>query len=37
MQVMPLSFQPFSFMIEAPGAFVCLGILLAIMNSIGKK
>lgn len=31
------SFQPFSFMIEAPGAFVCLGLLLCIMNMIGKK
>ena len=30
------SFQPFSFMIEAPGAFVCLGLLLCIMNMIGK-
>ena len=25
-------FKPFSFMIEAPGAFVCLGLLLAAMN-----
>ncbi|UCE51965.1 MAG: electron transport complex subunit E [Desulfobacterales bacterium] len=31
------SFQPFSFMIEAPGAFVCLGLLLCIMNLVGKK
>jgi len=31
------SYQPFSFMIEAPGAFVCLGLLLCIMNMIGKK
>lgn len=31
------SFQPFSFMIEAPGAFVCLGLMLCIMNVIGKK
>jgi Na+-translocating ferredoxin:NAD+ oxidoreductase subunit E len=31
------SFQPFSFMIEAPGAFVCLGLMLCIMNLMGKK
>jgi len=31
------SFQPFTFMIEAPGAFVCLGLLLCIMNLVGKK
>jgi electron transport complex protein RnfE len=31
------SFEPFTFMIEAPGAFVCLGLLLCIMNIIGKK
>ncbi len=31
------SFEPFSFMVEAPGAFVCLGLLLCIMNMIGKK
>jgi electron transport complex protein RnfE len=32
--VMWSSFRPFTFMIEAPGAFVSLGILLAIMNAI---
>ncbi|MBW1963526.1 MAG: electron transport complex subunit E [Deltaproteobacteria bacterium] len=26
------SFQPFEFMIQAPGAFVCLGLMLCIMN-----
>jgi electron transport complex protein RnfE len=31
------SFKPFSFMIEAPGAFICLGLLLCIMNLFGKK
>ncbi len=30
------SFQPFTFMVEAPGAFVCLGLLLAIMNLLEK-
>jgi Na+-translocating ferredoxin:NAD+ oxidoreductase subunit E len=31
------SFQPFGFMVEAPGAFVCLGLMLCIMNLLGKK
>ncbi len=32
-QIMPETFKPFSFMVEAPGAFVCLGILLSAMNA----
>jgi electron transport complex protein RnfE len=35
--VFPPSFQPFSFMIEAPGAFVCLGLMLCFMNLVGNK
>lgn len=31
------SYEPFKFMVEAPGAFVCLGLMLAIMNLVGKK
>ncbi len=31
------SFQPFSFLVEAPGAFVALGLMLCIMNMLGKK
>jgi electron transport complex protein RnfE len=31
------SFQPFSFLIEAPGAFMCLGLMLCAMNMLGKK
>ncbi|MBT6340503.1 MAG: electron transport complex subunit E [Desulfobacula sp.] len=31
------AFQPFAFMVEAPGAFVALGLMLAIMNLIGSK
>ena len=31
------SFKPFSFMIQAPGAFVCLGLMLCVMNMLGKK
>ena len=30
-------FQPFTFMVQAPGAFVCLGLMLCLMNLIGKK
>lgn len=33
-QVMWSSFRPFTFMIEAPGAFISLGILLGIMNAV---
>ncbi len=29
-------FMPFTFMIQAPGAFVCLGLMLAIMNLFKK-
>lgn len=31
------SFEPFAFAVEAPGAFICLGLMLCIMNMIGKK
>lgn len=31
------AFEPFIFMVEAPGAFVALGLLLCIMNILGKK
>jgi electron transport complex protein RnfE len=30
-------FQPFQFMIQAPGAFICLGIMLCFMNMVGSK
>jgi electron transport complex protein RnfE len=30
-------FQPFQFMVQAPGAFICLGIMLCFMNMVGKK
>lgn len=36
-EVMWSTFRPFSFMVEAPGAFITLGILLAIMNVISKS
>ncbi len=31
------SFEPFRFLVQAPGAFICLGLMLAVMNVIGKK
>ena len=31
------SYQPFSFLVEAPGAFVALGLMLCLMNLAGKK
>ncbi|MGD9159405.1 MAG: electron transport complex subunit E [Desulfobacteraceae bacterium] len=36
-EVMGASYQPFTFLVEAPGAFVCLGLMLCIMNMLGKK
>jgi len=33
--VMGEAFEPLKFMVEAPGAFVCLGVLLGIMNVVG--
>lgn len=35
--VMGASFEPFKFMVEAPGAFMCLGLMLCFMNMVGKK
>jgi electron transport complex protein RnfE len=32
--VMGSGYEPFSFMIQAPGAFVCLGLLLGLMNVV---
>ena len=37
MPVFGPDFEPFRFMVEAPGAFVCLGLMLCIMNILGKK
>ena len=36
-QIFGPSYQPFSFMVEAPGAFVALGLMLCLMNLVGKK
>jgi Na+-translocating ferredoxin:NAD+ oxidoreductase subunit E len=30
-------FEPFRFMVKAPGAFLCLGILLGLMNAWSRK
>lgn len=35
MQVFGPSFQPFEIMVQAPGAFICLGLILGAMNLIG--
>ena len=37
MQVMWDKFEPFAFMVEAPGAFVCLGLVLGLINLVPKK
>ena len=37
MSVFGQSFQPFTFMVEAPGAFVCLGLMLSLMNLAGNE
>ena len=36
-QVFGPSYQPFKFMVEAPGAFMALGLMLCLMNLVGKK
>ena len=36
-RLMPASFEPIEFLQKAPGAFVCLGLMLGVMNVLGKK
>ena len=36
-EVMWSSIEPLSFMVKAPGAFVCLGFLLGLMNIISRR
>ncbi len=31
------SFQPFTFMVQAPGAFIALGLMLCFINVVGSK
>lgn len=37
MSIFGPSFKPFTFMVEAPGAFMCLGLMLCLMNLLEKK
>ncbi len=30
-------YEPFTFMVQAPGAFIALGLMLCLMNLVGKK
>jgi electron transport complex protein RnfE len=36
-EVMWTTFEPLAFMVKAPGAFVCLGFLLGLMNIISRR
>ncbi|MBT8361007.1 MAG: electron transport complex subunit E [Deltaproteobacteria bacterium] len=36
-QIFGPSYQPFTIMVEAPGAYIGLGLMLCIMNMLGKK
>jgi len=36
-QVFGASYEPFTFMVEAPGAFIGLGLMLCLMNLVGNK
>jgi Na+-translocating ferredoxin:NAD+ oxidoreductase subunit E len=35
--ILGASFEPFKFLVAAPGAFICLGLMLGVMNILGKK
>ena len=35
--VLGASFEPFQFLVAAPWSFICLGLMLGIMNILGKK
>jgi electron transport complex protein RnfE len=36
-QIFGANYQPFDFMVQAPGAFLALGLMLCLMNLVGKK
>jgi electron transport complex protein RnfE len=36
-QVLGAGYEPFTFMVQAPGAFICLGLMLCLMNLVGSK
>ena len=37
MAVLPDSYEPFGLMVQAPGAFLCLGLLLGLMNAWSRR
>lgn len=37
MGVFGAGFEPFGFMVKAPGAFLCLGVLLGLMNAYSRR
>ena len=37
MPVFGEGYEPFGFMVKAPGAFLCLGVLLGLMNAWSRK
>jgi len=37
MSVFGDGFEPFGFMVKAPGAFLCLGVLLGLMNAWSRR
>jgi len=37
MPVFGAGYEPFAFMVKAPGAFLCLGLLLGLMNAWSRK
>ena len=37
LNIMGHNFEPFTFMVKAPGAFICLGMLLGIMNFWSRR
>ncbi|MBU0992697.1 MAG: electron transport complex subunit E [Proteobacteria bacterium] len=36
-QIMGSGYEPFAFFVQAPGAFICLGLMLCLMNLVGSK
>ena len=36
LSVFGAGFEPFEFLVQAPGAFVCLGLMLGVMNVVGR-
>lgn len=36
-RVMSEMYHPFAFMVKAPGAFICIGLILGLMNAVDKR